>query len=159
MDPDDRCVRRHSRAAPPAAPGTATTGTGTTVTLGRATGGSDGPVTARVQWGDASVTSDATVAVRNGVDVITGTHTWTRAGSYSVHVTVSDGSTSTTSALTVVVTDRPQQAVAVAPSTTSPGDTVAATGVGFTPGEQVTVALSTAVSSCRRPPWWATSAT
>ncbi|MHA3704614.1 GH92 family glycosyl hydrolase [Jatrophihabitans sp. YIM 134969] len=131
----------------PSQPAKATTGVGTALTLGRATGGAEGPRTARVQWGDESVTADATVTVTAGVARITGSHTWREAGTYTVHVTVSDGASSTTKAFRVVVRDPAQQAVAVSPSTVSPGARLTATGIGFTPSEKVTVALSTPITA------------
>ena len=127
---------------------TATTGVGTALTLGRTSGGAPGArVQARVQWGDESATADATVSNSGGVGTVTGRHVWRAAGTYTVHVTASDGATSTTNAFRVTVTDPAQQAIAVSPTTVSPGSQVTVTGVGFTAGEQVTVASSTPITS------------
>lgn len=127
---------------------TATTGVGSAVTLGQVTGGAAGAaLTARVQWGDESATADATVTTTGGTTTVTGRHTWRAAGTYTVHVTVSDGVSSTTVALPVVVSDPAQQAVAVSPSAVAPGASVTVTGVGFTAGERVTVALSTPITA------------
>ncbi|SHG96106.1 alpha-1,2-mannosidase, putative [Jatrophihabitans endophyticus] len=116
----------------------ATTGSAASLTLGKATGGS-GDRSARVQWGDASPTADATI----GADgTVTGSHTWTAPGSYTVHVTVSDGQSSDTTALTVTVADRTTQTVSVRDSA-RPGTSLAVTGRGFRPGETVAVALAT----------------
>jgi hypothetical protein len=132
----------------PAAKAKATTGVSTTLTLATSTGGQpDTARTARVQWGDPSATADATVTTKNGVTTVTGTHAWSAPGTYTVHVTVSDGASSATSAFKVPVADPAQQSVAVTPSAVKPGANVTATGIGFTPNEQVTVALSTPITA------------
>jgi PKD repeat protein len=121
----------------------ATTGRPATLTLGAAHGGAlGGTLTARVQWGDASVTTDAAVAADG---TVTGTHTWTAPGTYTVHVTVSDGQDSTTASFPVTVADPNQESIAASPSTAAPGASVRVTGVGFTAGERVAVTLSTPI--------------
>jgi hypothetical protein len=125
----------------PAAAANATTGVPTTLTLGTATGGvAEATLTGRVQWGDASNTADAAVSPAG---VVSGTHTWTSPGTYTVHVTVSDGQTSSTAATTVTVADPSQESIAVAPASAAPGAKVTVTGIGFRAGEHVSVALST----------------
>jgi hypothetical protein len=125
-------------AAPDSA---ATTGQATTVALGSASGGATGATrTARVQWGDTSVTQDATV---DPAGAITGQHTWTAPGTYPVHVTVSDGQDSATTVKTVTVGNAPAQTAALSSQSLTPGSTVTASGTGFRPGERVTVLLAT----------------
>jgi predicted alpha-1,2-mannosidase len=125
--------------------GKATTGVPTTLTLGQASGGAEGStLTARVQWGDASNTADATVSPEG---VVGGSHTWTVPGTYTVHVTVSDGQTSSTIATTVTVADPAQESIAVSPASAAPGAKVTVTGIGFRAGERVSVALSTPITS------------
>ncbi|MBE7163630.1 MAG: PKD domain-containing protein, partial [Williamsia herbipolensis] len=118
---------------------TATTGTAASVKLASASGGT-GTRTARVQWGDASQTADATVSADG---VVTGSHTWTKPGTYTVHVTVSDPQTSVTSALTVTVADKKAQTLSVADDSLSPGNKLTVTGTGFEPGERVALSLAT----------------
>ncbi len=86
--------------------GTAATGADTDVALGTASGGVPGPsgYTARVQWGDGSVTEDATVTVgSDGTAEISGGHTWAAAGTYTVRVLVSDSRSDVLSSHTVTV--------------------------------------------------------
>jgi predicted alpha-1,2-mannosidase len=117
----------------------ATTGTAASLTLGSVGGGATGAdLTARVQWGDASNTEDATVTSGS----VTGSHTWTAPGTYTVHITVSDGQTSATEATTVTVGSPAQQSVAVSRDSAAPGSTVTVTGRGFRAGERVAVRLS-----------------
>ncbi|MCW2597351.1 MAG: putative secreted binding protein, partial [Jatrophihabitans sp.] len=129
----------------PGAGSTATTGVPTTVTLGTASGGAVGATrTARVQWGDASNTADATVSATG---VVTGAHTWAAPGTYTVHVTVSDEQTSATVATTVTVADPAQASIAVSSASAAPGADVTVTGDGFRAGENVAVVLSTRTRS------------
>ena len=108
--------------------------------LATAAGGST-PRTARVQWGDAGYTEDAAVSEGANGAVVSGSHTWTRAGTYLVHVTVSDDSTSVTVALTVTVTAAAQASIhtAAASNGFAPNRSVPVTGAGFRPGEQITL--------------------
>jgi hypothetical protein len=120
---------------------TATTGLATTVALGTAAGGATGATrTARVQWGDATVTQDATIAASGAV---TGQHTWTAPGTYTVHVTVSDGQDSATTSKTVTVGAAATQAATLSSQSLTPGSTVTARGTGFRPGERVNVVMAT----------------
>jgi predicted alpha-1,2-mannosidase len=101
----------------------------------------------RVQWGDGTVTEDATVSAgENSSLAASGTHTYAAAGSYTVSVTVA--TSARTQHLTLVAT------IAAAPvySTTlavDPADAVLAgadvtvSGDGFKGGESVTVTLQT----------------
>jgi hypothetical protein len=89
-----------------AAGATAATGADTDVTLGTASGGVPAATgyTARVQWGDGTVTEDATVTVgTDGTATVTAGHTWATAGTYPVRVLVSDSRSDVLSTLTVTV--------------------------------------------------------
>ena len=89
-----------------AADATAATGVDTDVTLGTASGGvpADTGYTARVQWGDGTVTEDAAVTVgSDGTATVKGGHTWAAAGTYTVRVLVSDSRSDVLSSLTVTV--------------------------------------------------------
>lgn len=102
---------------------------------------------ARVQWGDGTVTEDATITPgADGSMALSGTHTYAAAGTYTVSVTVA--TTAGTSQLTLKAT------IAAAPVyttaiTADPADevlagaTVAVSGTGFKPGESVDVVLQT----------------
>ena len=119
----------------------AQTGQATTVALGAASGGANGATrTARVQWGDASITADATI---DPSGAITGQHTWTAPGTYTVHVTVSDGQDSATTSKTVTVGSAAAQTAVLSSRSLRSGSTVTASGTGFRPGEQVDVLLAT----------------
>lgn len=90
----------------PAAAATATRGTAADVTLGTVSGGVPGTAgyTARVQWGDGTVTEDATVAVASdGTATVTGRHTWAEAGTYTVHVFAGDSRTDVVGTVSVTV--------------------------------------------------------
>ena len=134
-----------------AAPAKAVTGVRTTVTAATATGGTTGATrTARVQWGDTSETTAA-----NGTATVSGSHTWTVPGTYTVHVTISDGQSSASTATTVTVADPAQESIAVSsvspasvsPVLGAPGRRVSVTGIGFRSGERVSVTLSTPITS------------
>lgn len=122
-----------------AANATAKVGTAVTLPLATAAGGS-GARTARVQWGDAGVTEDAVVTG----GAITGTHTWTQAGTYQVHVAVSDQNTSVTVVLTVTVGAAAQASIRTMAATSSfgPNRSVPVTGSGFKPGERITLTFA-----------------
>ncbi len=130
---------------------TATTGTAATLTLATATGGT-GARTARVQWGDASYTADASATTAaDGTTTVTGTHTWAQPGSYLVHVTVSDGTGSSTMAMTVTVSDAVHTVVKVRPAAgVRANRPVTVTGSGFRPGEKVLVQLATPRTAIRK---------
>ncbi|MEV6302887.1 GH92 family glycosyl hydrolase [Actinoplanes sp. NPDC051861] len=78
---------------------TATAGQPFAAALGTVTGGVPG-YHARVQWGDGAAPADATVASDG---VVAGTHTYAKAGTYTVHVTAWDTLASTTATFTVTV--------------------------------------------------------
>ncbi|GAB2769223.1 GH92 family glycosyl hydrolase [Terrabacter koreensis] len=85
---------------------TATAGQAGDVTLGTAKGGvpAAGGYTARVEWGDGTVTEDATVTTgADGTATVEGAHTWAAAGTYAVRVLVSDSRSDVLSTLTVTV--------------------------------------------------------
>ena len=85
---------------------TATAGQATDVTLGTAKGGvpAAGGYTARVEWGDGTVTEDAAVTTgADGTATVKGSHTWATAGAYPVRVLVSDSRSDVLSTLTVTV--------------------------------------------------------
>jgi predicted alpha-1,2-mannosidase len=136
----------------PAAAANATTGVPATLTLGTVTGGAPGTArTGRVQWGDASNTTDATVTTAaNGTVTVSGSHTWTVAGTYTVHLTVSDGQNSSTASTTVTVADPSQESIAVSPTSAAPSAKVTVTGIGFRAGERVSVSLSTPIASATK---------
>jgi hypothetical protein len=90
----------------PGADVSASAGAATDVALGSVGGGvPDGRYTARVQWGDGTVTEDATVSApgADGVATISGKHTWATAGTYRVRVLVSDSRSDVLGTLTVTV--------------------------------------------------------
>jgi LPXTG-motif cell wall-anchored protein len=103
---------------------------------------------ARVQWGDDSDTEDAAVTVDDdGTLVLGGTHTYEAPGTYTVSVTVANGSGTTQLSLTAVVTAPPVYATTL---TVGPADGVLAgaditvAGDGFAAGETVELELQTA---------------
>jgi len=102
---------------------------------------------ARVQWGDASPTEDATVtAGADGGLLVGGSHRYTAAGEYTVSVTIANASATTLLTLTATVEAAPvyETTLAVEPATgVLAGDTVAVTGAGFAADETVTVVLQT----------------
>ncbi|WP_307812369.1 GH92 family glycosyl hydrolase [Phycicoccus sp. CSK15P-2] len=89
----------------PAAAARAARGKAAEVTLGAVSGGVPGDgYTARVEWGDGSDTEDATVSVaEDGTATLTGTHTWSRSGTYRVQVLVGDSRSDVLGSLTVTV--------------------------------------------------------
>ena len=85
---------------------TATPGTAAEVALGTVSGGvpAEGGYTARVQWGDGTVTEDATVTVADdGTAKVSGSHTWAAAGTYTVRVLAGDSRSDALASLTVTV--------------------------------------------------------
>jgi predicted alpha-1,2-mannosidase len=117
----------------------ATAGAAFTADLGTVAGGS-APYQARVQWGDGSVTGDATVAASGA---ITATHTYGQPGTYTVHVTGIDAQGSVVRTFTVTVSAAAAHtAISLSPASgVRPGGTVSVTGSGFAPGDRVTVHL------------------
>lgn len=82
-------------------------GTATTITLATASGGvpAAGGYTARVAWGDGSVTEDARVTVAaDGTATVGGSHTWASPGTYAVRVLVGDSRNDALATVTVTVT-------------------------------------------------------
>ena len=123
------------------------TGRASSWKLATATGGASGTRTARVQWGDASYTADATVTTSGATTTVSGTHTWTAAGVYTAHVTVSDGQSSTTVPITVTVKDPVRNAITATPAAgVLPGAVATVTGIGFHSGEKVDLLLRTPTS-------------
>ncbi len=101
-------------------------------------------VRARVQWGDDTITEDATLTVGEGGALrVSGVHRYTSAGSYQISVTV--GSPSGTQHLTLTATVGPavayQPRVRLSSDRGKPGDSVVASGTGFAPEESVTLVL------------------
>ena len=89
---------------------TATAGTSADLDLGALSGGipaGDGNgYAARVQWGDGTVTEDAAVSAigADGTATISGSHTWAKSGTYTVHVLASDSRSDVIASFTVTVT-------------------------------------------------------
>ena len=93
--------------ADPATGATAKAGTASTVTLGTASGGvpAEGGYTARVAWGDGTLTQDVTVTMQaDGTATLRGSHTWALPGTYAVKVSVGDSRNDTLVTVTVKVT-------------------------------------------------------
>jgi hypothetical protein len=78
---------------------TTTAGAAFAADLGTISGG-EAPYQARVQWGDGTVTEDATVSASGA---ISGTHTYGQPGPYTVHVSAIDTQGSTMRSFTVTV--------------------------------------------------------
>ncbi|SNT58239.1 alpha-1,2-mannosidase, putative [Actinacidiphila glaucinigra] len=123
---------------------TATPGKALAADLGSVTGGVPGPTgyQARVQWGDGTVPSDATV---DASGAISGEHTYVQQGTYTVHVTTWDTLSSRTETFTVTVGKAAlQPSISASASTTvEAGDAITVNGSGFAAGERVTVKLGT----------------
>ncbi|PCE15798.1 hypothetical protein AUC47_13115 [Microbacterium sp. SZ1] len=107
-------------------------------TLATVTGGL-GETSAVVNWGDS--TSVSAVDVTDGA--VQGTHTYAKAGSYTVTVTADDGVKSAATQLTIVVADPVPvyEPEIQAPQQAAPGDTVTITGTGFAAGENVALRI------------------
>jgi hypothetical protein len=92
---------------------TATAGLSLAAPLGSVTGGVTDSTGyhARVQWGDGTVPSDATVADSGA---ITGTHTYAEPGTYTVHVTTWDTLSSNTVTFKVTVAKAAKQSASEA---------------------------------------------
>ncbi|HEX2904610.1 MAG TPA: GH92 family glycosyl hydrolase [Jatrophihabitans sp.] len=125
--------------ATPAADASVRVGTAATLPLAHAAGGA-GVRVARVQWGDDSLTEDATLSASQSGSTVSGSHTWTKPGSYLVHVTVSDENSSVTVALTVTVGTAAQAVIRAGAA--APGAAVPVTGAGFAPRQRVTLAFA-----------------
>jgi PKD repeat protein len=143
---------------------TATAGKALAADLGHLAGGTP-PYQARVQWGDGTVTDDAAVATSGA---ITGTHTYTQPGSYTVHVTAADtlgsaltsftvtvGAAAGQLAATVAPATRPAAPVAYTPHlvmspTAGPrGTAITVNGDSFAPNEAITLRLGGASTTAR----------
>ena len=125
------------------------TGVAFNAQLATATGGAPstaGAYAARVNWGDGSPLADAVVTPGTGSDpaVVSGDHSYTEAGDYTVSVTVDDGLKSAVATTTVHVDKAWQPALDAVAGAVAPGSDVTVTGHGFEPGEAVAVTLGTA---------------
>lgn len=90
----------------PGAAQTVTAGSVATISLGTASGGTpDGTYAARVQFGDGSPTEDATVSsvAADGTATLSGRHTFSAPGRYTVRVLTSDTRSDVLAAVTVTV--------------------------------------------------------
>ncbi|MEV1157883.1 PKD domain-containing protein [Micromonospora chokoriensis] len=97
---------------------------------------------ARVQWGDGTAPEDVAI---DASGAMTGQHTYSREGTYTVHVTAWDTLSSSTRAFTVTVArggSQPAIALSSAGSVTT-GGVITVDGSGFAAGEQVTVSVGT----------------
>ncbi|HKF31190.1 MAG TPA: GH92 family glycosyl hydrolase [Jatrophihabitantaceae bacterium] len=121
---------------------TATAGQTLAADLGTVSGGvaGSGGYHARVQWGDGGVPQDATISASGD---ITASHTYTQAGTFTVHVTAWDSQTSkaVTFKVTVAAAAAAPAITVVGASSVTPGDTMSLTGKGFSAGERVTVTV------------------
>ncbi|HEY3629684.1 MAG TPA: glycoside hydrolase domain-containing protein, partial [Jatrophihabitantaceae bacterium] len=143
---------------------TATAGTALAADLGKVAGGV-GPYQARVQWGDGTATEDAAVS---DAGAVTGTHTYTQPGAYTVHVTAADTQGSVLSSFKVTVAAAGGQLAAMAAPAAPPavpvrytphlvtsatagprGTTVTVNGDSFAPNELVTLHLGSASVQAR----------
>ncbi|HEY7047708.1 MAG TPA: GH92 family glycosyl hydrolase [Jatrophihabitantaceae bacterium] len=143
---------------------TATAGTPLAAALGKVSGGAP-PYQARVQWGDGTVTEDATVG---DAGAITGTHTYAQPGSYTVHVTAVDTEGSTAGSFAVTVAAASGQLAArtiaatpaTAPVTYTPhlvvspaagpkATPVTVNGDSFPPNQAITLRLGSASVTAR----------
>jgi predicted alpha-1,2-mannosidase len=121
---------------------TAAAGTTFSADLGSVTGGVTDATGyhASVQWGDGTAPTGATVSATGAIG---GQHSYAQNGTYSVHVTVWDSLSSTTTTFTVTVARvRFQPSITVSPSSNvTAGHTITVDGSGFAAGEKVTVKL------------------
>lgn len=114
--------------------------------LANASGGSldQGRGIALVNWGDGSALSSAQLVAEDGVTEVQATHRYAEAGEYEVAVVVDDGRMSKTVYVPVTVKNAsgPVYSPAIeVPASILAGETFAVIGVGFAPGENVTVSL------------------
>ena len=102
----------------------------------------------RVQWGDASVTEDATLADGDAGEVLaSGSHVYADPGTYTVSVTVATGARTEHLALTATI-EEPEPVYETSLSATPEdgvlaGDDIEVAGEGFAPGEAVSLVLQT----------------
>jgi predicted alpha-1,2-mannosidase len=108
-------------------------------TLATVTGGQGQETSVLVNWGDGSPVDTADLVE----GVVSGTHTYPRAGAYTVTVTADDGVRSADAQLQIAVADpEPVYTPEIqAPATAKPGDTVTITGTGFAPEENVSIRI------------------
>lgn len=125
-------------ALTPGAVGEQITGEEFDATLATVVGGM-GEISAVVNWGDGSPVSAVDVA--DGA--VAGTHTYAKAGAYTVTVTADDGVKSAATQLTITVADPVPvfEPTIQAPAQAAPGETVTITGEGFAPGESVAIRI------------------
>ena len=102
--------------------------------------------TATVNWGDGSGMQPATISG----GTVSGTHTFSQPGSYTVITTVDDGVKSVTTTRTIAVAADYETTVEASDAVVVAGQSLTVTGTGYKPGETVTVTLkkgsTTAVS-------------
>ena len=66
-----------------------------------------GPCTATINWGDGSAQTAGTVVDNNGVQDVSGTHTYGEEGTYTIDVVINDGSGTAKASGTANVADAP----------------------------------------------------
>lgn len=118
-------------------------------------------VTAVVSWGDGSPSDIARIDL-SGVEldapsevaaslqaeiveqVVRGQHVYLTEGSYTITVTVDDGTASTATTIPVAVgpAEQPAPTISVPAGTVAPGAIVPVSGSGFVPGESVEIVFS-----------------
>lgn len=137
----------------PAADLQAEAGSSLEAALGTVAGGAPGLVagqpvpadySARIYWGDGTVTEDAALTVpgADGASVITSKHVYAAAGSFVASLTVSDanGTKTVQIPVTVKAAPKPQPELTISPTTAvHPGDSVTVTGRKFDAGETVSL--------------------
>ena len=126
---------------------TATAGESVTASLATVTTASETTPVVRVQWGDGSVTEDATVTSEDdGTLTVSGTHVYTAAGSYDVSATIATADRTEHVALKATVEAAPVYNTTLA---ADPADEVLAgtditvSGDGYKAGETVKIELQT----------------
>jgi predicted alpha-1,2-mannosidase len=118
---------------------------GKAVTVPLATAVTEASLKARVQWGDGTVTENATITVDGTAVTINGTHTYAAAGTYEVSVTVANETATEHFTLTATVEAAPvvyDPSLSAKESVTA-GAAISVKGTGFAPGETVEVSLQT----------------
>lgn len=126
--------------------------------LATVSGGANGAdLTATINWGDGSATSQGKVADSN----ISAAHTYAEPGEYTATVTVDDGVKSASAQVTITVTEAEtfEPALTADPTTANAGDTVSIAGTGFKPGEKVEITSGQSVQTVTASDTGAISAT
>ncbi|WP_051266270.1 GH92 family glycosyl hydrolase [Nakamurella lactea] len=123
--------------------------TGTLASFTGGNGAAAGDFTASIDWGDRSAASVGTIAaVDDGSYTVTGSHTYSKLGEFTATVSVTDTDGVTESApLTVRVTKASQRdlpTLTVSRQTALRAGEITVSGGGFTPGEQVRIAVDAA---------------